>query len=166
MTISLPTGSAPLDAHPLRSEPSNAQQVTTTSVTSNAATTDSNTSIHLDLSPVARGIASASEKAGNTQEAKNTKIDESDLPQEIKELLKRVAEYREKLREKEQELEEVMRDQSLNDEQRQAKLDALQQEISSLNNSLQEAMSQLSKLVTQMDLDDGAVVGMMSLAMS
>ena len=166
MTISLPTGSAPLDAHPLRSEPSNAQQVTTTSVTSNAATTDSNTSIHLDLSPVARGIASASEKAGNTQEAKNTKIDESDLPQEIKELLKRVAEYREKLREKEQELEEVMRDQSLNDEQRQAKLDALQQEISSLNNSLQEAMSQLSKLVTQMDIDDGAVVGMMSLAMS
>lgn len=166
MTISLPTGSAPLDAHPLRSEPSNAQQVTTTSVTSNAATTDSNTSIHLDLSPVARGIASASEKAGNSQEAKNTKIDESDLPQEIKELLKRVAEYREKLREKEQELEEVMRDQSLNDEQRQAKLDALQQEISSLNNSLQEAMSQLSKLVNQMDLDDGAVVGMMSLAMS
>ncbi|WGI24602.1 hypothetical protein QEN58_14855 [Halomonas alkaliantarctica] len=166
MTISLPTGIAPLDAHPLRSEPSNAQQVTTTSVTSNAATTDSNTSIHLDLSPVARGIASASEKAGNTQEAKNTKIDESDLPQEIKELLKRVAEYREKLREKEQELEEVMRDQSLNDEQRQAKLDALQQEISSLNNSLQEAMSQLSKLVTQMDIDDGAVVGMMSLAMS
>lgn len=166
MTLSLPTGSAPLDAHPLRSEPSNAQQVTTTSVTSNAATTDSNTSIHLDLSPVARGIASASEKAGNTQEAKNTKIDESDLPQEIKELLKRVAEYREKLREKEQELEEVMRDQSLNDEQRQAKLDALQQEISSLNNSLQEAMGQLSKLVTQLDLDDGAVIDMMSLAMS
>ncbi|WP_035585253.1 MULTISPECIES: hypothetical protein [unclassified Halomonas] len=166
MTISLPTGSAPLDAHPLRSEPSNAQQVTTTSVSSKAATTDSNTSIHLDLSPVARGIASASEKAGNTQEAKNTKIDESDLPQEVKELLKRVAEYREKLREKQQELEDVMRDQSLNDEQRQAKLDALQQEISSLNNSLQEAMSQLSKLVTQMDLDDDAVVGMMSLAMS
>ncbi len=166
MTLSLPTGSAPLDAHPLRSEPSNAQQVTTTSVTSNAATTDSNTSIHLDLSPVARGIASASEKTGNTQEAKNTKIDESDLPQEIKELLKRVAEYREKLREKEQELEEVMRDQSLNDEQRQAKLDALQQEISSLNNSLQEAMGQLSKLITQLDLDDGAVIDMMSLAMS
>tara|TARA_R110002020_G_scaffold80796_3_gene201296 strand:- start:927 stop:1427 length:501 start_codon:yes stop_codon:yes gene_type:complete len=166
MTISLPTGSAPSDAHPLRSEPLNVDKVTTTPITSNAATTDSNTSIHLDLSPVARGIASASEKAGNTQEAKNTKIDESDLPQEIKELLKRVAEYREKLREKEQELEEVMRDQSLNDEQRQAKLDALQQEISSLNNSLQEAMSQLSKLVTQMDLDDGAVVGMMSLAMS
>lgn len=166
MTISLPTGSAPLDAHPLRSEPSNVEKVTATPVTANAATTDSNTSIHLDLSPVARGIASASEKAGNTQEAKNTKIDESDLPQEIKELLKRVAEYREKLREKEQELEEVMRDQSLNDEQRQAKLDALQQEISSLNNSLQEAMGQLSKLVTQMDVDDDAVVGMMSLVMS
>lgn len=166
MTISLPTGSAPLDAHPLRSEPLNVDKVTTTPITSNAATTDSNTSIHLDLSPVARGIASASEKAGNTQEAKNTKIDESDLPQEIKELLKRIVEYREKLKEKEQELEEVMRDQSLNDEQRQAKLDALQQEISSLNNSLQEAMSQLSKLVTQLDLDDDAVVGMMSLAMS
>ena len=166
MTISLSTGSAPLNAHPLRSEPLNVDKVTTTPITSNAATTDSNTSIHLDLSPVARGIASASEKAGNTQEAKNTKIDESDLPQEIKELLKRIVEYREKLREKQQELEEVMRDQSLNDEQRQAKLDALQQEISSLNNSLQEAMSQLSKLVTQMDLDDGAVIEMMSLAMS
>ena len=166
MTISLHTGSAPLDAHPLRSEPLNDDKVTTTPITSNAATTDSNTSIHLDLSPVARGIASASEKAGNTQEAKNTNIDESDLPPEIKELLKRIVEYREKLKEKEQELEEVMRDQSLNDEQRQAKLDALQQEISSLNNSLQEAMSQLSKLVTQLDLDDDAVVGMMSLAMS
>lgn len=166
MTISLPTGSAPLDAHPLRSEPSNVEKVTATPVTANAATTDSDTSIHLDLSPAARGIASASEKAGNTQEAKNTKIDESDLPQEIKELLKRIVEYREKLKEKEQELEEVISDQSLNDEQRQAKLDALQQEISSLNNSLQEAMSQLSKLITQLDLDDDAVVGMMSLAMS
>ena len=166
MTISLPTGSASLDAHPLGSEPLNAEKVTTTPVTSNAAQEEANTSIHLDLSPVARGIASASEKAGNTQEAKNTKIDESDLPQEIKELLKRIVEYREKLKEKQQELEEVMRDKSLNDEQRQAKLDALQQEISSLNNSLQEAMSQLSKLVTQMDLDDGAVIEMMSLAMS
>ncbi|MFJ5538049.1 hypothetical protein [Vreelandella titanicae] len=166
MTISLPTGSASLDAHPLRSEPLNAEKVTTTPVTSNAAQEEANTSIHLDLSPVARGIASASEKAGNTQEAKNTKIDESNLPQEIKELLKRIVEYREKLKEKQQELEDVMRDKSLNDEQRQAKLDALQQEISSLNNSLQEAMSQLSKLVTQMDLDDGAVIEMMSLAMS
>ncbi|EHA17655.1 hypothetical protein [Halomonas sp. HAL1] len=92
MTISLSTGSAPLNAHPLRSEPLNVDKVTTTPITSNAATTDSNTSIHLDLSPVARGIASASEKAGNTQEAKNTKIDESDLPQEIKELLKRIVE--------------------------------------------------------------------------
>jgi len=165
MTISLSTGSAPLNAHPLRSEPLNVEKVTTP-VTSNSAPTDTNTSVHLDLSPVARGIASASEKAGNTQEVKNTKIDESDLPQEIKELLKRIVEYREKLKEKQQELEGVMRDKSLNDEQRQAKLDALQQEISSLNNSLQEAMSQLSKLVTQMDLDDGAVIEMMSLAMS
>ena len=166
MTLSLSTESTSLDASTLRSEPLNAEKVTTTPVTPNAAQEEANTSIHLDLSPVARGIASASEKAGNTQEAKNTKIDESDLPQEIKELLKRIVEYREKLKEKQQELEDVMRDQSLNDEQRQAKLDALQQEISSLNNSLQEAMSQLSKLVTQLDLDDDAVVGMMSLAMS
>ncbi|WP_251048226.1 hypothetical protein [Halomonas sp. ISL-56] len=166
MTISLSTGSASLDAYSLRSEPLSVEKVTTTPAASNAAPKEADTSIHLDLSPLARGIASASEKAGNTQEAKNAKIDESDFPMEIKELLKRIVEYREKLKEKQQELEDVMRDQSLSDEQRQVKLDALQQEINSLNSALQEAMGQLNKLVAQMDLDDGAVIEMVSLAMA
>ncbi|NYS59992.1 hypothetical protein HZS81_04355 [Halomonas salicampi] len=120
----------------------------------------------MDLSPLAKGIASSSEKAGNTLEAKNTKIEESGLPPEVQELLKRIAEYREKLKEKQQELQDVMQDQSLGDEQRQAKLNALQEAINSLNSALQEAMSQLNKIVDQMDLDDGAVIEMMSLAMS
>lgn len=165
MTTSLPTVSSSLDAYRLPSEPLNVEKVTP-QTTSNAAQEDANSSIHLDLSPLAKGIASATENEGSTRETKNAKIDESNLPSEVKELLKRIVEYREKLREKQQQLEDVMRDRSLNDEQRQTKLDALQQEISSLNNSLQEAMSQLSKLVTQLDLDDSAVTGMMSLAMS
>ena len=165
MTTSLPTVSSSLDAYRLPSEPLNVEKVTP-QTTSNAAQEDANSSIHLDLSPLAKGIASATEHEGSTRETKNAKIDESNFPSEVKELLKRIVEYREKLREKQQQLEDVMRDRSLNDEQRQTKLDALQQEISSLNNSLQEAMSQLSKLVTQLDLDDSAVTGMMSLAMS
>ncbi|WP_241697362.1 hypothetical protein [Vreelandella salicampi] len=166
MTISLSTGSVSLDASPLRSEPLNAEKVTTTPVTSDADLAGANTSVYLDLSPLAKGIASSSEKAGNTLEAKNTKIEESGLPPEVQELLKRIAEYREKLKEKQQELQDVMQDQSLGDEQRQAKLNALQEAINSLNSALQEAMSQLNKIVDQMDLDDGAVIEMMSLAMS
>lgn len=166
MNISLSSLSSSLEAYLLRSEQVNVEEVATAFNTADADARDTRTGIHVNLSPLAQGIASASEKAGSTQEAKNAKIDESDFPKEIKELLKRIVEYREKLKEKELELEDVMRDQSLNDEQRQTKLDALQQEISSLNNSLQEAMGQLNKLVAQMDLNDGAVTEMVSLAMS
>lgn len=85
---------------------------------------------------------------------------------EIKELLKRIVEYREEIREKQQELEHAMRDQPLSDEQRQAQLSVLQKGIHSLNSALQETMGQLNKLIQQLNLDDGALIEAMSLAMS
>ncbi|AQU81253.1 MULTISPECIES: hypothetical protein [unclassified Halomonas] len=166
MTISLYTGPAYFGAQPTSNEPPSSGSTVASVASDISGTSGSSAGIHVDLSPLAKGIVFSSEKAESSQETKKANIEDSNLPQEIKELLKRIVEYREKISEKQQELEDAMRDQSLSDEQRQAKLSALQKEMSSLNSALQEAMGQLSKLVRQMDLDEGAVIEAMSFAMS
>lgn len=123
-------------------------------------------SFYVDLSPLVKELTSASEKGESSLLSKKEKIDESGLPPEMKDLLKRIAEYREKLKEKQQELQDVMNDSALSDEERRTQMDALQKEISSYNSALHQAMIQLSETVDQMDLDDKAVAEVMSLVMS
>ena len=94
----------------------------------------------------------ASEKGESSLLSKKEKIDESSLPTGLKDLLKRIAEYREKLKEKQQELRDVMNDSALSDEERKARIDALQKEISSYNTALSQAMLQLGETVDQMGL--------------
>lgn len=141
-------------------KPSNA------TASSTSDTTNTSASVHVDLSPLVKELTSASEKGESSLLSKKEKIDESDLPSELKGLLKRIAEYREKLKEKQQELRDLMNNNALSDEERKAQIDALQKEINSYNTALSQAMLQLGETIDQMNLDDKAIAEVMSLVMS
>lgn len=161
MPISLYTKTASSRVPSVSTKPPN----TTTNSKPESDKSSSNASFYVDLSPLVKELTSASEKGESSLLSKKEKIDESSLPPEMKDLLKRIAEYREKLKEKQQELQDVMNDSALSDEERKTRIDALQKEISSYNTALSQAMLQLSETVDQMDLDDKAVAEVMSLVM-
>jgi len=162
MPISLYTKTASSSVPSINTKPLS----TTTNSQPASDKTSSSASFYVDLSPLVKELTSASEKGESSLLSKKEKIDESSLPTGLKDLLKRIAEYREKLKEKQQELQDVMNDSALSDEERKARIDALQKEISSYNTALSQAMLQLSETVDQMDLDDKAVAEVMSLVMS
>lgn len=162
MPISLYTKTVSSSVPSVSAKPPN----TTTNSKPASDKTSSNASFYVDLSPLVKELTSASEKGESSLLSKKEKIDESGLPPEMKDLLKRIAEYREKLKEKQQELQDVMNDSALSDEERKTQIDALQKEISSYNSALHQAMIQLSDSIGQMGLDNDAVAEVMSLVMS
>jgi len=166
MNISSYTKTLSFVAPATNSQSLNTSNTSKTAIVPDTEKSTNNASVHIDLSPVAKGMTSASEGKESHLQAKKDKIEKSNLPPEIKELLKRIAESREKLKEKQQELQDVMRDRSLNDEERQTQMNALQQEISSLNSAILLSMNQLNEVISQSGLDNDALTEVMSSIMS
>lgn len=81
--------------------------------------------------------------------AKNSDIDESDLPSTIKQLLKLIRELKAQLAEKMAELQALMAQQDLDAETRQMRAQALQTEVSSLSGALSSANAQLVKVMRE-----------------
>lgn len=79
--------------------------------------------------------------------AKNDDIDESNLPDAVKEILKMIRALKQQIAEKKQELEAVMADRSLSPEARQVRVEALQGELSSLQGALSSANANLIKVM-------------------
>lgn len=94
-------------------------------------------------------LLAGSNKANSS---KNADINNSNLPDEVKEQLKMIRELREKLAEKQAELQALMADTSLSKEERQAKLQTLNAEIAMLSSGMREATSQLNRLMSDMKL--------------
>lgn len=90
--------------------------------------------------------------AGNTSNA-NSDIDDSDLPDTVKELLKRIRELRAQLQEKSLEMQRIMADQNLTEEQRKLATQRLQTEVASLNAALTQASQQLLDAMNDSKLD-------------
>lgn len=82
-------------------------------------------------------------RARSTEENKD--IDESDLPDTIKDLLKMIRALKQQLAAKQAELEALMADQNLDAESRKTKTEALQTEINSLQGALSSANANLVK---------------------
>lgn len=91
----------------------------------------------------------ASQAAGNSDD-----IDSSSLPDEIKQMLKMIREIKARLREQQQELVEVMADQTLGDDERKARMAAIQATMGSLSGALVSATVALNKLMNSMSLND------------
>ncbi|WP_256205937.1 MULTISPECIES: hypothetical protein [unclassified Pseudomonas] len=85
-------------------------------------------------------------------ENKNADIDESNLPDEIKQLLKMIRELKAQLAQKMAELQALMAQGDMEDDAQQAKVRALQTEVGSISSALSSANAQLVKVMRDQKL--------------
>ncbi|MGA0583602.1 MAG: hypothetical protein ACO2ER_06795 [Castellaniella sp.] len=92
-------------------------------------------------------------------------IDESDLPETIKHLLRMIRDLRARLAELERELRAVQADGSLDPETRRARLLPLRAQMSALNGALMSATQKLAGLMRDMRLDQAQQMSAAQLAL-
>ncbi len=85
-------------------------------------------------------------------ENKNADIDDSNLPDEIKQLLKMIRELKAQLAQKMAELQALMAQGDMEDDAQQAKVRALQTEVGSISSALSSANAQLVKVMRDQKL--------------
>jgi len=110
--------------------------------------------VKVSLSEV--GLARSREAENN-----NADIDESNLPDEVKQLLKMIRELKAQLAEKMAELQALMAQADMDDDAQQARVRALQTEVGSIGGALSTANAQLAQVMRDQKLssEQGATVG-------
>ena len=83
---------------------------------------------------------------------KNADIDASNLPEGVKKVLKVIREIQEQIQKKMDELNAIMKDQSLSDKEREAKTKSIQVELATLNSQLSSSYNDLNKIQNEMKL--------------
>ncbi|MBU1620299.1 MAG: hypothetical protein KJ556_09450 [Gammaproteobacteria bacterium] len=102
--------------------------------------------IHVDISPL--GL----QKSKNTGRDKD--IDESELPDDVKNSLKAIRNQQEELEEKREELQKLMNNNSMPAEEKEQKVKQLQAEIGNLVRAVADAKSQLLSSMQEQGLSD------------
>ncbi|NYT61432.1 hypothetical protein H0A66_03710 [Alcaligenaceae bacterium] len=105
--------------------------------------------IHVDLSGTGRSLS-----ASKLPRAKNDDIDDSGLPEAVKQALKLIREIKAQLQEKLQELQAVKNNPRLTTEQRKARAMAVQSEINILSAALTAATGRLLQLIDNIPMSD------------
>ena len=98
--------------------------------------------------------------------AKNNDIDEADLPDNIKEILKMIRELRQQIAEKQAELQALMAESGMDPEAKQMRLDMLRGELASLQGALSTAQASLVEALKDKRLSDDQRMQATSLAMA
>lgn len=111
--------------------------------------------IHVDLSPL--GL----QKSKKAERDKD--IDESELPDNVKQALKAIRDKQEELEKKQQELQQLMSNSSMPLEEKQEKLKALQAEISSLTRGLLDSKNNLVSSMQDQGLTEQQIQTAMAL---
>lgn len=109
------------------------------------------------------GQALSAKRQASQQPVKNQDIDNSNVPDNIKDLLKRIRELKEQIAEQQQKLNAVMANQRLSPEEKQKQLLQVQSTINSLNGALTSALGQMNKLVRDQDLTKEQQIAVASL---
>ncbi|WP_252273172.1 hypothetical protein [Pseudomonas subflava] len=112
--------------------------------------------LRVTLSDMGKARASASTKD----------IDDAELPDNVKEILKMIRELREKIAEKKAELQALAADTAMDPQLKQARLEALQGELASLQGALSIAQGNLLTALKDKRLSDGQRMQANSLAMA
>ncbi|EGM76728.1 hypothetical protein Rhein_3195 [Rheinheimera sp. A13L] len=102
--------------------------------------------IHVDISPL--GLQK-SNNAGRDED-----IDESELPDDVKNSLKAIRNQQEELEEKREELQKLMNNNSMPAEEKEQKMKQLQAEIGNLVRAVADAKSQLLSSMQEQGLSD------------
>ncbi len=105
----------------------------------------------VQISAMGQALAGVGEGASTNR---NSDIEDSELPSEIKNLLKQIRELKEKLREQQEALQKVMMDSSLTPDERRAQILQIQATVNSLNSALDGANKMLTKMMDEMSLSD------------
>lgn len=104
---------------------------------------------------VADGLrVSLSELGRGRSSAKNEDIDESNLPDSVKELLRLIRALKQQIAEKKAELEAVLAEPGLDPEARQLRVEALRSELASLQGALSSASANLLKTMREAGLSE------------
>ena len=111
--------------------------------------------IHVDLSPL--GL----QKSKKAERDKD--IDESELPDNVKQSLKAIRDKQEELEEKQKELQQLMSNSSMPPEEKQEKIKALQAEISSLSRGVVDAKNNLVSSMQDQGLTEQQIQTAMAL---
>jgi Sec-independent protein translocase protein TatA len=114
--------------------------------------------LRISLSELGKSLSA---KAGKTQD-----IDDSGLPDSIKQLLKMIRELKAQIAEKQAQIDALLSDQSLDPQARRLQLEALQTELASLNSALASANANLIQLMRENGLSDEQMMTAASLAMA
>ena len=96
----------------------------------------------------------------------NRDIDESGLPETIKQLLKMIRQLKAQIAEKRAQLQALMTQQELDSETRRVRAQALQAELTTLNGALATANANLIKLMRENGLSSEQMMAASRLAMS
>ncbi|HEY9102795.1 hypothetical protein [Chitinimonas sp.] len=118
-------------------------------VVTGSTTSSASKSIHVDLSPLARSLSG---KGGIAGTGGNDDIDKADLPQQIKDALKRIRQLKQELREAEEKLAKVQANNQLSEDEKKVQTEQLQAQIKSLHGALASANDALAKAVKQQKL--------------
>lgn len=125
-------------------------------------TTTGATSIASNTMPGAYVSLSELGKAKSKQAEENKDIDDSNLPDIIKQMLKTIRDLKQQIAEKQAEIDKAKQD-GLQSEQQQEKLKLLQTELSMLNSALGSAQRSLNKAMQQQELSDEQIQTALSL---
>ena len=98
--------------------------------------------------------------------AKNDDIDEADLPDNIKEILKLIRALRQQIAEKQAELQALMAASGVDPQLQQMRVEALRSELSSLQGALSTAQASLVDALKDKRLSDDQRMQAASLAMA
>jgi Sec-independent protein translocase protein TatA len=98
--------------------------------------------------------------------AKNNDIDEADLPDNIKEILKMIRELRQQIAEKQAELQALMAEAGMDPQLKQMRVEALRGELASLQGALSTAQASLVDALKDKRLSDDQRMQATSLAMA
>ncbi|ABR88617.1 Uncharacterized conserved protein [Janthinobacterium sp. Marseille] len=109
------------------------------------------------------GQALAAKRQAAMQPVRNQDIDSSNVPDNIKDLLKRIRELKEQIAEQQQKLNAIMANQRLSPEEKQKQLLQVQSTISALNGALTSALGQMNKLMREQDLTQDQQMAVASL---
>ncbi|MGY4532820.1 Sec-independent protein translocase protein TatA [Pseudomonas sp. TE3786] len=124
----------------------------------------------VDMQEALQGIkvtlSEQAQKISSAAKGSNDDIDNSSLPDGIKQALKMIRQLRQQIAEKQAELQAVMADQSLSDEARAQKAQGVQSQLATLNGALITANGALLQAVKEAGLSPDQLQEMSGLLMA
>ncbi|AKF45714.1 MULTISPECIES: hypothetical protein [Pseudomonas] len=105
------------------------------------------------VTPSAVKVQISNEGQEKLESEKNADIDQSGLPEDVKEVLKNIRKLQDQIAEKNQELMELLNDKTLSEDERKRQRELLTSTIRSMQSALSQATSALNNAMSSNNMD-------------